>query len=461
MDYFNQYNYPNVPYPSSSSPKATIKSGGCGVCCAAMILSGLVGANVDIPAFAEYCIKSGARVNGGTNMQILAAKLKADYALQYKLSNSADDLVEHLRAGGMAIANIAGNRTGYTGVFSDSGHYVVVAAVDGDQLTVYDPAKYAGKYLKAGRAGKVVEQGNTCYCALDVIKADVVGRTPAYYLFGVKPQAPTKHWCQDTADLAVKQFGLDAGYWASDLDAPLTKAHFLAFMAKALPTDAELIPQEPQRFKAYDFDYLQTAGNIHHKVRVWEVAPELLRAQAVKTNLNKVQHDYLINSGYSWWTDAAHKQPYSLSILVSEGKVLANAVPHGQATGCLIVYEDNTVAVKQVADITAEQGVKFAVGGMTIAPKVLSAEEGFTGAYADVLRETARVVLGWHPVKQRVIIAGYSKMSAARGRDLLLELGCTAGITLDGGGSALMREAGRDVLTSDGRYQFGCVWVDI
>lgn len=215
------------------------------------------------------------------------------------------------------------------------------------------------------------------------------------------------------------------------------------------------------RFAAYDYDYVQTIGNKHHKVRVWEVAPELLRAEAAKTNLDTIQHNYMVNAGYSWWTDAAHKQPYSLSILVSEGKVLANAVPHEQATGCLIVYEDNSVAVKQVADITAEQSVKFAVAGMTIAPKVLSSEEGFTGAYADVLRETARVVLGWHPVKQRVIIAGYDKMSAARGRDLLLELGCTAGITLDGGGSALMREAGRDVLETDGRYQFGCVWLDM
>ena len=215
------------------------------------------------------------------------------------------------------------------------------------------------------------------------------------------------------------------------------------------------------RFAAYDYDYVQTIGNKHHTVRVWEVAPELLRAEAAKTNLDTVQHNYMVNAGYSWWTDAAHKQPYSLSILVSEGKVLANAVPHEQATGCLSVYEDNSVTVKQVADITAEQSVKFAVAGMTIAPKVLSSEEGFTGAYADVLRETERVVMGWHPVKQRVIIAGYSKMSAARGRDLLLELGCTAGITLDGGGSALMREAGRDVLETDGRYQFGCVWLDM
>ena len=121
------------------------------------------------------------------------------------------------------------------------------------------------------------------------------------------------------------------------------------------------------RFAAYDYDYVQTIGNKHHTVRVWEVAPELLRAEAAKANLDTIQYNYMVNAGYSWWTDAAHKQPYSLSILVSQGKVLANAVPHGQAAGCLIVYEDNSVTVKQVADITFAQGVKFAVGGMTIA----------------------------------------------------------------------------------------------
>ena len=51
---------------------------------------------------------------------------------------------------------------------------------------------------------------------------------------------------------------------------------------------------------------------------------------------------------------------------------MPNAVPHEQATGCLIVYNDNSVAVKQIVDITAEQGVRFAVGGLTICSKVLA-----------------------------------------------------------------------------------------
>lgn len=181
--YYNQRDYPNTPYPSPSSKTATIKSGGCGVCCGAMIVANLTGQMVDIPAFAEYCIKSGARVSGGTDMRRLANVICRDYGLACETTNDSGKLLEHLSAGGMAVANVSGNRKGYTGVFSDSGHYVVVAATEGDTLTVLDPAMYAGKYNLAGRKGKVAVAGNVCKCDVSVLAKDVYGRPPAYYLF--------------------------------------------------------------------------------------------------------------------------------------------------------------------------------------------------------------------------------------------------------------------------------------
>lgn len=181
--YYNQRNYPNTPYPSPSSKTATVKSGGCGVCCGAMIVANLTGQMVDIPAFAEYCIKSGARVSGGTDMRRLANVICRDYGLTCETTNDSGKLLDHLTAGGMAVANVSGNRKGYTGVFSDSGHYVVVAAAEGDMLSVLDPAMYAGKYNLAGRKGKVIVSGNVCKCDVSVLAKDVYGRSPAYYLF--------------------------------------------------------------------------------------------------------------------------------------------------------------------------------------------------------------------------------------------------------------------------------------
>lgn len=182
-EYYNQRNYPDIPYPSPSSKTATVKSGGCGVCCGAMIVANLTGQAMDIPAFAEYCIKSGARVSGGTDMRRLANVICRDYGLTCETTNDSGRLLAHLAAGGMAVANVSGNRKGYTGVFSDSGHYVVVAAAEGDTLSVLDPAMYAGKYNLAGRKGKVAVVGNVCKCDVSVLAKDVYGRSPAYYLF--------------------------------------------------------------------------------------------------------------------------------------------------------------------------------------------------------------------------------------------------------------------------------------
>ena len=216
-------------------------------------------------------------------------------------------------------------------------------------------------------------------------------------------------------------------------------------------------------FKAYDYAYKQTSkGKViaTHQLRVWEVDPLMLKAKIAKGNLNNEQEKYMINAGYGWWEDSAKRNPYGLSVLVSEGKILCNATPHGDPCGCLIVYNDGRCMVKKVGNIEHEQNVRFAVGGMTVCPEVDSADEGFIGVYRDVLRETKRVALGWNEEKQKVIVIGYSKMAAVRARDALKELGCIGGITLDAGGSALMKENDKYVLKSDGRTQFGYVYVD-
>lgn len=182
--YFNQNNYPNVPYPSPELPKATVKSGGCGVVCASMIVSNLTDQTVFPPQMAAYAIDKKARVSGGTDMNVLAKALSADYGLPFKTTNDENLLREHLKSGGMAVANVGGNRPGYTGVFSDGGHYVVVAGLMADgKVIVLDPGYYAGKFNLAARKGKVLVQGNHCICDMSVLAKDTENRSPAYWLF--------------------------------------------------------------------------------------------------------------------------------------------------------------------------------------------------------------------------------------------------------------------------------------
>lgn len=185
MIYYNQNNYSNYKYPSSSNPKATIKTGGCGVTVMAMIVSNMTTTKLTPPECAKISINNGARVSGGTDMAKLSKVICQKYPLVYTTTNDEAKLQQHLLNGGMAIANVGGNRKGWTGVFSDSGHYIVVCGYNRTthKATIMDPGYYSGKFNKAARKGRVNVSGNYCYATLETLHFDTYNRNPNYYLF--------------------------------------------------------------------------------------------------------------------------------------------------------------------------------------------------------------------------------------------------------------------------------------
>ncbi|GEM_PF-107065 len=182
MGYYNQNNYTSVPYPSSAYPDATVKSGGCGVCCASMVVEELTGKKWPPNQSAAYSIAVGARVSGGTDMKRLAACISKDFGLCHQTTSNIDILMEHLSKG-MAIVNVGGNRAGYVGLFSDSGHFITAAGMKAGKMVIHDPGYYGGKFSKAGRAGKVAISGNEIYVDPALLDKDAENRSPKYYLF--------------------------------------------------------------------------------------------------------------------------------------------------------------------------------------------------------------------------------------------------------------------------------------
>jgi hypothetical protein len=183
--YFNQNNYPADPYPSANHPKGTIKSSGCGICAIAMIICSLTPHYVDPVAMAEYSIEHGARALEGTDMKVLADAVCADYGLTYTTTNDEEVMLEHLKKGGMVIANIYGDRDGWTGIFSTDGHFVVVATIAEDgSLAILDPGYYSTKFTNiAARRSRVWVSGDFCYCTMDTLSQDTSWCNPSYWLF--------------------------------------------------------------------------------------------------------------------------------------------------------------------------------------------------------------------------------------------------------------------------------------
>ena len=180
--YYNQNNYASVPYPSAGNPTATVKTGGCGVCCASMIVEGLTGKTWPPEESAKYAIKAGARITGGTDMERLASCIAKDYGLSFKTTDDLSALIAHLPTG-MAVINVGGDRSGYTGLFSDGGHYITATGLNNGKIVIYDPGYYPGKFSKAGRGGKVSIAGNEITVSPALLDKDAENRSPRYYLF--------------------------------------------------------------------------------------------------------------------------------------------------------------------------------------------------------------------------------------------------------------------------------------
>ena len=64
-----------------------------------MIVENLTGQAVPPERMAGYAMKVGARVSGGTDMNILARALAKDYGLQFAITSDENVLVKHLQAG--------------------------------------------------------------------------------------------------------------------------------------------------------------------------------------------------------------------------------------------------------------------------------------------------------------------------------------------------------------------------
>ncbi len=189
MVYLNQLDYPDIPYEhnlEAGGPpegKGNVAAAGCGPCSLCMMVDNLTTDHLDLMDCLKMSADLKANMKPGTDLKILGKAVAEKYNLDYSTTSDTEVLADHLRKGGMAVANSGGDREGYKAVFSHGGHYIAVVSVDGDQACVLDPSYKPGKYEEEGREGKAVVDEPFVYCSLKVLKKDCENRNPSFYLF--------------------------------------------------------------------------------------------------------------------------------------------------------------------------------------------------------------------------------------------------------------------------------------
>jgi hypothetical protein len=179
--FYNQNSYGHISYDKPDGTKATIKSGGCGVCSACIVVNTLLQKEkYNVEQMAKFSITNKARTNDGTDEIVLLNALcsKID-GLKYKTTNDIKELTTHLKNGGMAICN-QGNKYN---IFSTSGHYVVAYGLEDGNIKVADPSNTATKYDKYDRPKRIVKKtAYGCVVKPSEMKKATADRYPSYYL---------------------------------------------------------------------------------------------------------------------------------------------------------------------------------------------------------------------------------------------------------------------------------------
>ena len=152
-----------------------------------MVVNSLTNLNVSVLEMVEFAQNIGARVSSGTDMEVLGNGIANVYQFNVERTNDIDMLKSALQNNAVAIINVGGDRTGYKGVFSDSGHYLIAYGVldDGDTIMMVDPYMYSGKYSASYRQAVTVVR-DFIYAASAVVDKDASNRNPRYTIFTKK-----------------------------------------------------------------------------------------------------------------------------------------------------------------------------------------------------------------------------------------------------------------------------------
>ena len=162
--YFSQADkrWASYPYSSNLYKNATVKSGGCGPTSASMIISSLK-QTVYPNQMADMFRNNGLRASTGTSHEAFSWIAKK-YDLKVKKTIYIAEAVECLKRGGMVVAYCKAG-----GLFSTGGHIIVLSEIRGNNLVVYDPYLYNGKF-NSGNRKCVSVKGIECIVSVENFK---------------------------------------------------------------------------------------------------------------------------------------------------------------------------------------------------------------------------------------------------------------------------------------------------
>lgn len=204
----------DVKYSKKAPHTETIKSSGCGITSAAMIISNLTNSYVEPPEMAEFSVKNGFRIDGVGTSHALYPAIAKKYNLKCTESYDIYKAAECVRRGGLVVCSTNG---GVNKLFSTGGHLFIMSGIYGNDCEFTDPDNYQGKYQSEYRKQRCYEKNGRIYVNINEAKKHIV----VYYLFERKIEMKNKYSYDNTVDKLISLGITDIknmAYWEKCLD---------------------------------------------------------------------------------------------------------------------------------------------------------------------------------------------------------------------------------------------------
>lgn len=192
MKYLCQLDYPHIPYPTRMAEEqprldSTVKSSGCGLCSACMVVDMLTDQEFTIEEATALSIQVGGNPHAGTNMHIFGKAFAERFGLTMEKTNDLEAVIAHLQKGGKVIALVGVPEGASIGLFTKGGHYVVLADTDGKVFTILDPSYKTDKFDIPERKGRV-DDSNAPFlrCPVEVLDSETKPGQAKYFMFARK-----------------------------------------------------------------------------------------------------------------------------------------------------------------------------------------------------------------------------------------------------------------------------------
>lgn len=192
MLYLNQLEYGHLKYDhnmANGGPpegRNTVRTSGCGLCCASMVVDQLTDKELPIEECVRLSEENGANLKIGTSMDVLGKIVAEKYDLDFSYTNDIRRAIAHLKRGGRVIALVGGDRDGYVGLFTKGGHFILLLSYDGEEFCILDPSLTDTKFEVEGRVGRARVDKPFVYATKDEMILAAKEKSPRYYLFSRK-----------------------------------------------------------------------------------------------------------------------------------------------------------------------------------------------------------------------------------------------------------------------------------